>query len=524
MPSEKIALLLKGGTIYDGTGKPPYKADIGICGDSICFIGNAASADEVIDVGGLSVSPGFIDAHGHSEFTLLADPDAGGKILQGITTEINGNCGLSAAPLYGDALLQRENNLNEYGIKKRWHSFNEYFGLLEDSGLALNYLTLAGHGSIRASAMGYVNRPPDPREMKTMKVLLSNAVKEGAIGLSTGLIYPPGIYSATEEISELARHGTEMYREGFIYASHMRSEGASLLEAISEAISIGRKAGARVHISHIKTIGKENWRKIEGAIALIESARAEGIRVTCDRYPYTAGSTDLDSVLPSWVYEGGNAKELERLNDPGIRKRVIEEMEGDNRYWETVFISGVSMDKNRWMEGKNILEVADRLGMNPVHSVIRVLIEEDLRIQAIFHSMSEDNLKRFLSLPYVMLGTDSSARSLGGPTAKGKPHPRGFGSFPRFIRGYSSDLPEAVHKITMLPAETFGIKGRGRIEVGYKADLVVFDPSKISDTATYDNPFQPPEGIYHVMVNGVASVSDGKPTGLRAGRVLRGGG
>jgi N-acyl-D-amino-acid deacylase len=589
--NKKLDILIKGGLIFDGTGSKPFEADIGISGDRIAFInkksevrsqkfnphspplekGGKGGFDRVIEADGLAIAPGFIDTHAHSEFTLLSDPRAEGKICQGITTEINGNCGLSAAPLYGDALKQREGDLREFDIYERWSTFKEYFEILK-RGLTLNFVTLVGHGNIRACIVGYKDRRLNVLEKRKMNALLRKSIREGAIGISTGLIYPPGVYSETGELIELCKALSQLYKkssvakspytplyhdnpptpplekggkggfekegqggitadnEGFgIYTSHMRSEGDHLIESIEEIISIGKGAGVKVHISHIKTSGKKNWHKINNAISLIEKAQKEGIRVTCDRYPYTAASTDLDTLLPSWACEGGIEEELKRLKSLKLRKKIKKEILNENlgeEYWESVTISSVSSDKNRWMEGKSIAYIAHYENSEPIDILFKILVEEKLRVGAIFLSMNEDNLRRFLSLPYVMIGTDSSARSTSGPTYKGKPHPRGFGSFPRFIGRYVRNngimsMSEAIQKITMLPAKTFGINKRGIIKEGAFADIVVFDHKKIIDRATFDKPFLRPEGIYYVIVNGSPVIWEERLTGINAGRILK---
>ncbi len=530
-----IDLLIKNGTVFDGTGKEPFQADIGIAGDKIAFVnkktgvkgsrGQGVKPEKTIDARGLAVAPGFIDTHAHSDFTLLADPRAEGKISQGVTTEINGNCGLSAAPLYNDAFEHREKDLKELGIKERWSTFEEYFRILKRKGIALNFVTLTGHGNIRASVIGYKDKKPDAKDLKKMQVFLRKAINAGAIGLSTGLIYPPGIYSDTEELIELCKG----LNSELIYTSHMRSEGNKLIEAIKEIISIGKEAGIKVHISHIKTAGKENWCKIGEAISLIENARRKGIKVTCDSYPYTASSTDLDTILPSWTYDGGAEEELRRLKSSNIQEKIrkeIFERIHDEDYWGSVSVSSVISQKNKWMEGKTLSYISKKMKRSSVDTLFKILIDEKLRAGAIFSSMNEDNLQRFLSLPYTMIGSDSSARSFSGTTCTGKPHPRTFGSFPRFLGKYVRDkklmsMNEAIHKITMLPAKTFGIRGRGIIKKGAFADIVIFDVKKIIDKATFDNPFLKPAGIYYVIVNGVPAVSEGKFTGQTAGRVLR---
>jgi len=530
--TRKIDLLIKGGKVYDGTGDEAYFADIALSNERIAFISrlpgsNRVKAETVIKAEGLSIAPGFIDTHGHSEFTLLADGRAEGKVLQGITTEINGNCGLSAGPLNGEAFEHREADLVEMGIKERWHTLGDYLLLLEEKGIGLNFATLVGHGNVRGSVIGYGESGPGVYEMEKMCMLVRDAIEYGAIGLSTGLIYPPGVYSETEELISLAGCCRD-----FIYTSHMRSEGDELIEAIGECVRIGRETGIPVHISHLKTSGERNWHKAESAISFIEEARRTGIRVTCDRYPYTAASTDLDSILPAWTYRGGADEELKRLKDTGLRSAITREIlavhpQGD--YWDKVTISSVQLDKNSWMEGKRLSLIAETAGKRPVDILLDVLIEERLRTGAIFYSMSEQNLERFLSLPYMMVGSDSAARSMDGPARKGKPHPRGFGSFPRFLGRYGGEgkkipLREAIRRITSLPAETFRIKDRGLVREGFSADLVVFDEERITDRATFDEPFQGPEGIHCVYVNGSPVVWQGVPTGVKAGRVLRHGG
>jgi N-acyl-D-amino-acid deacylase len=546
-----VETVIQGGLVIDGSGSEPYEGDIGITGERIVFVkktspsgrsGPEVRAKKRIDAAGMVVCPGFIDTHAHSEFTLLADPRAEGKVSQGITTEINGNCGLSAAPLLGEALERREDDLKEFNIRERWTSFKEYFRLLQERGIAVNFLTLAGHGNIRASVLGYEGREATEKEKKRMCRLLAQSLGEGAIGLSTGLIYPPGVYSDTAELIGLSRvmsipdktiPGSHRVGKGKgisgIYTTHMRSEGDTLIESIRETLTIGKEADVKVHISHIKTGGEKNWHKADEAVASLEHARKKGLRVTADRYPYIAASTDLDTVLPAWTYEGGNQEELRRIKNPEIRERIRKEIlhaHPEKRYWDSIRIATVASRKNAWMEGKSIAEIAGIKGAEPVDMLFRILIGEKLRSGAIFLSMHEENLKKFLSLPYVMIGTDSSARSYSGPTCKGKPHPRGFGSFPRFLGEYVRDkgllsIQEAVHRITMLPARTFGIQDRGVLKKGAFADIVLLQYQKIRDRATFDEPFLKPEGIHAVMVNGKAVVWDGETTLHRPGNVLK---
>jgi len=523
-----INYLLKGGMVIDGSAPdvPSKRMDIALEGDCIIDMGDLShvKAERTIDVNGLVVCPGIIDAHAHSEFALLADGRAEGKISQGVTTEINGNCGLSAAPLHGPALEQRESELNSIGIVERWNTFAEYFSLLEKKKFSTNFMTLAGHGNIRASVLGYEDRSPSRSDTDRMLALLRTAMDEGATGLSTGLIYPPGIYSGTSEIIRLAQEAAK--RKG-IYATHMRSEGDTLIESVEEVISIAGKAGIHAHISHMKTSGEKNWNKLDKVFEMIDEADSNGVVITCDSYPYIASSTDLDTVLPSWAFEGGHQKELLRIKNQ--RTELAEEVLKNysrSSDWDKVLISSVVSERNKWMEGRSVSEIAGAQGKEELQSVFDLLLDEGLNVGAIFFAMNEDNLRSILKRPYCVIGTDSAVRSFSGITAKGKPHPRGFGSFPRILGRYVRDmgtltLSEAVYKMTGLPAGIFKIRQRGILKKGFFADIVLFDPSIIIDTADYRDPFQRPEGIYHVFINGVPVLLDGELTGKLPGRVLK---
>jgi len=522
--------LIKGGLIIDGTGSNGARyGDIGIKGERIKAIGelSGASAEKIIDVSRHYICPGFIDTHSHSEFTILADGRAEGKICQGVTTEINGNCGFSAAPLYGLAFEQRERDLDELCIKERWNTFPEYFAILGKKGFAANFVTLVGHGNLRASVVGYSGKELTAEEKERMIKLLRDALSAGAIGLSTGLVYPPGIYSSTSEIIALAKEAAAY--DGGVYTTHMRSEGNELLKAVDEAIKIGFESKIRVHISHLKASEKKNWKKMKDIFEKFFDAQQRGLNLTCDRYPYIAASTELDAVLPSWAYEGGHKRELERLKNPEVQeeiKRGILREHSEKDYWNNIMISSVNLDKNKWMEGKRLTEIGKHSGKSPIECFFEILIEENLRVGAIFFSMNEDNLKSILKLPCTMIGSDSSARSFDGITAQGKPHPRGFGSFPRVLGTYVREqgiisLEEAIYKMTGLPAKTFGIRQRGIIAEGSFADITVFDLENIKDKSTFDNPFEKPEGIHYVFVNGVPALWEGDLTGALSGRILR---
>jgi len=525
-----IDYLLRGGFVIDGVsgGSVPVRADVAVQGDRITAIGDLSDidAEKTIDVDGLYVCPGFIDVHSHSDFMLLADGRAEGKICQGITTEINGNCGLSAAPLYGAALEQREKELDELDIKDRWSTFAEYFALLEKRRFALNFSTLAGHGNLRACAAGYSDRPLSKAHTENMITLLSDAMRAGAKGLSTGLVYPPGLYAGTGEIIRLA---SETSRYGGVYTTHMRSEGDHLLESVEEVMEIAARSKIHAHISHLKTSGEANWGKIDRVFRMIDEARADGVTVTCDRYPYIASCTGLDAVLPPWAFEGGNKREIERLKSERerLQKDILSEHPEASSvsFWKSIVISSLSTGENQWMQGRNMAETAAALGKSPFEFLFDILVEEELNVGAIFFFMNEENLKSILRQPYTMTGTDSAARSFSGVTARGRPHPRGFGSFPRILGRYAREQGlmtpgEAVYKMCGLPAKIFRIRERGILREGFFADITVFDPAKVNDTADYDNPFQKPEGIYHVFVNGTPVLLEGETTGAMPGRIV----
>jgi N-acyl-D-amino-acid deacylase len=523
-------IVIKDGLVYDGGLSDPHVSDICIADGRIAHVGRCgdSQAETVIDARGMAVCPGFIDTHAHSDFTIVADPRAEGKLSQGITTEVNGNCGMSAAPLYNQVYDRREEDLRQLGISERWSTLDEYFSILKRREIGINTAFLVGHGNIRGCVVGYENREPSTEEMTQMCRLLDEAVGQGAIGLSSGLIYPPGVYSGTEELVRLA---ARLRGADLIYTSHMRSEGNMLIEAVEETLRIGRESGTKVHVSHLKTAGEANWNKADRVISLLEDAVRSGVRATCDRYPYVASSTDLDALLPSWTYEGGNEAELSRLRNNDDRGRIIRELKEQAKlpgYWEKVMVSSVVLEKNRWMEGKTIAEISRTVGKDEIETLFDILIDEKLRVGAIFHSMTEENLKKFLSLPYCMIGSDSSARCFEGPTKQGKPHPRGFGTFPRLMGKYVREerlfsLSAAVHKATALAARTFGLSRRGMLRAGNFADIVVFDPGTIGDRATFENPFQQSSGIAYVLVNGTPAVWDGELSGKCRGRVIRSG-
>ncbi len=518
-----LDLKITGGQVLDGSGKPPVRADVGIQGDRIAEIGDLAQADAtlLIDAAGKYVCPGFVDVHSHSDSYLLIEPSAPSKIFQGVTTEVAGNCGASAAPRTG--AYQMPADWREKQYPGAWSSVAEYRALLERQRPAVNLALLIGHNSVRAGVIGYEGRRATADEVRRMGELLARSLDEGGIGLSTGLIYSPGMFAAPEEVVELARIAAG---RGGIYTSHMRSEGARLIEAIDEVLAIGRATGIRLEISHLKTSGRKNWHLVDRALERIREARGEGIDVKADRYPYTAASTDLDVVLPDWASEGGRDAVLKRLRDAGTRARIRAELAAsrDEAYWQSVRVGTTHHPDNRRFQGMTLAEAARQSGLEPVDALLQLIDTDELHTGGIFFGMSEENMGKILAEPYVMLGSDASVRAPMGPLGQDHPHPRAYGAFPRFLRlaldGQTVALPEAVRKMTSLPASHFRLKDRGELRPGAWADVVVFDPRRVRDTATYERPHQFAEGIDAVVVNGALTLLGGELTGRRAGRFL----
>ncbi|HEY2933896.1 MAG TPA: D-aminoacylase [Acidobacteriota bacterium] len=509
---EKAGCLLTNACVIDGSGQARYQADVLIEQDRVQKIGKIGSAPgvEVIDLEGRCLAPGFIDIHTHTDSQLPINPHAESKLRQGVTTELSGNCGSSAVP-------SRLRNAR---------TFQSYFAELEALPLSINYASLVGHGSLRAFVMGEENRAPTARELSEMKQWLDSFLREGAFGLSSGLEYTPGSFATLRELAALngvtARHGA-------LYATHMRNEGDALLEAIKEALEVSHRSGARLQISHLKTEGKDNWSKIESALQLIESARRHKVDVHFDRYPYIAFSTGLETIFPLWIREGGDDAFVSRLKDDTAAERARPDVESKIRSvnsWNAYIVAAVSTQKNKWTEGKSLQEVGDTLKIAPFEAARHLIIEEDDRVSIVAFAMNEENLIRFLKHPLSMVGSDGNALAADGPLAKGRPHPRSYGTFPRVLGLYVRErkalkLEDAIKKMTSLPAEKIGLKARGRIQTGYIADLVVFDPEKIADVATFENPHRYAAGIDYVFVNGICALRKGEINPQKSGQVLR---
>jgi len=545
-----LDLLITGGVLQDGTGSPPRRADIGITGDTITAVGDLSAAPATCRLPlvtpstlpsspdtrhatpsphphtptlphPLFLSPGFIDVHSHSDTYLLIEPSAPSKITQGITTEVAGNCGASAAPLFSRSDLPSDWADKDY--PGEWRSVAEYRALLEEVTPAPNLALLIGHNTLRRGVAGCENRALSADEMARMIRLLEQGLDEGGRGLSTGLIYAPGRFAPAAELTALAGVAA---RRGGIYASHMRSETAWVVEAVDEALGIGRQAGCRVEISHLKTAGRANWSRLDDVLERIRAARSEGLCVGADRYPYTAGCTELDVVFPDWAAAGGREAVLARLRAPADRKRLRKDLVAarSEEAWSEIVVGSTSHPDNAQFRGKPLPEVAAELGGDVVDAILHLTDTDELKTTAFFPGMSEANMRRILLEPYVMLGTDASLRATSGVLSGDHPHPRAYGSFPRFLRMALDEelmpLPEAVRRLTSLPADHFALKKRGRIAKGYKADIVVFDPAVVGDRATYAEPHALSAGIVHVFVNGVHTLAEGKLTGKRGGHFL----
>ncbi len=521
-------LLLRNARIVDGTGSPWFFGDVALKDGIIVDIGRGltASGTPVIDLCGLVLAPGFIDIHSHSDDTVLINPLAESKIRQGITTEVTGNCGYSLAPLVGAAIDPIRRDLDGSGIMPDWSSFGEYLHRIEDNGTAVNIAALIGHGTIRQAVIGCEERKPSRGELASMRMLVSRSMDEGAFGISTGLIYPPSCYADIDEIVELAQI---VAAKGGIYATHIRNEGLHVVDATEEAITIGKRAGVRVEISHHKSGGSENRGKVKETLKIIENARCQGIDVSFDVYPYVASSTGLSVILPNWMFSGGDDLALARLQDEDtlfeIRQQVEEE-EGLKLGWDKTVISSVRKERNKVFEGKNLSEIAEITGKDPFTAAIDLLIDEDLSVQVVRFIMCEEDVTFVLGSRLSSIGTDASSRAPYGVLGMGKPHPRAYGTFPRILAKYVRDmgvlsLEEAVRKMTSLPAGRIGLWDRGLIRPGMVADLVAFDLDEVGDTATYTDPHRYPNGIIWVIVCGEPVVEQGEHTGLLRGKVLR---
>ncbi len=536
-PRSEFDFILRNGMIFDGSGSSSYVGDIAINDDTIAAIGDLNSARGVIelDAGRLAVAPGFINMLSWAQESLIEDGRSQSNIRQGVTLEVMGE-GWSPGPL--NPSMKKENIEQQGDIKYdiEWSTLGEYLEFLEHKGVSCNIASFVGATTIRVNALGYEDRAPTPEEMDQMKMLVREAMEEGAVGISTSLIYAPAFFADTEELIELCK---EVSSYNGLYITHMRSEGEQLLEGINEVIEIAEKAGIRSEIYHLKAAGRDNWHKMDLAIAKIDSARLAGLNITADMYNYQAAGTGLYATMPQWVQEGGHDAWVKRLKDRQLRERVMKEMRLPGKDWENFFhmtgsaekiiLVGFKNDSLKYLTGKTLAEVAQMRNTSPAETIIDLIIHDNSRVDAIYFLMSEENIKKQIALPWVSFGSDEQSLAPEGVFMKSNPHPRAYGNFSRLLGKYVRDeniipLEEAIRKLTNLPAENLKINKRGLLKKGYYADIVVFDPEKIQDHATFEDPHQYATGVRHVFVNGQQVLKDGEHTGATPGRIVRGAG
>jgi N-acyl-D-amino-acid deacylase len=527
-------VIIRGGEVYDGTGRPPVHADVGIAGDRIAAVGDlrGATATATIDAKGLAVAPGFINMLSHSEVSLIVDGRSMSELKQGITTQIFGE--FSMGPLNEEMkrrIIARQGDI-KYDIE--WTTLSEYLTWLEKHGISQNVASFIGAPTIREHVIGLDDKPPTPDQLDKMRELVRREMEAGALGITTALIYPPAFFARTEELIELCKVAAKYKGK---YTAHMRSEGNQLIEAIQETIRISREAGLPAEIYHLKAAGQPNWPKMAQAIALIEEARRKGVKITADMYTYPAGGTGLDAAMPPWVFDGGPEAAYKRLQDPATRNKIAAEIRTPTNSWENLYLLSGSPDKIlllgfeskalKPLSGKTLAEVARMRGKDPVETIMDLVLEDRSRIGTIYFLMSEDNIRKQIRQPWVSFGSDGSSMAPEGVFGKSPAHPRFYGNFARLLGKYVRDeklitLTEAVRRLSSLPAMNLGLDHRGVLKPGMFADVVVFDPRTIADRATFAQPHQYSIGVKHVLVNGVQALKDGEHTGAKPGRALWG--
>jgi N-acyl-D-amino-acid deacylase len=527
-------LILRGGTIYDGSGGKPFTGDLGVRGDRIAKVGDLGDAKgkSELDVRGLAVAPGFVNMLSWATDSLIVDGRGMSDIKQGVTLEVMGE-GFSMGPL--NEAMKKESKEQQGDIKYdiTWTTLGEYLDHLVQLGISPNVASFVGATTVRVHEIGYADRPPTPEELERMKTLVRQAMEEGALGIGSSLIYAPAFYAKTDELVALSEVAGQY---GGMYISHMRSEGNRVEQAVDELIEISRRGKLPAEIYHLKFGGRQNWGKIDKVLRKIEDARAAGLHITADMYTYTAGATGLDAAMPPWVQEGGYEAWANRLKDPKIRERVKKEMSTPTDDWENLYLfagadkvllAGFKNDALKPLTGKTLAEVAKMRGKSPEETAMDLVIEDGSRVGTIYFIMSEDNVKRQIALPWVSFGSDAEAPAPEGVFLKSNTHPRAYGNVARLLGKYVRDekvipLEEAVRKLSALPTENLKIRERGRLQEGWFADLAIFDPAKVQDHATFEKPHQYSTGMVHVFVNGVQVLKDGEHTGAKPGRVVRG--
>jgi N-acyl-D-amino-acid deacylase len=528
-------VILRHGLIHDGSGGVPFTGDVGIDRDVIAAVGDLSgrTARQEIDVNGLAVAPGFINMLSWANESLIEDGRSQSDIRQGVTLEIMGE-GDSMGPLNANMKKYFTSLQSDIKYPIKWTTLGEYLEFLEKRGVSPNVASFVGATTVRVHEIGFADRAPTAEELPRMKQLVRQAMEDGALGVASSLIYAPAFYAKTEELIELCKVASSY---GGIYISHIRSEGNQFLQALDELITISREAKIPAEIYHLKAAGKSNWAKLEQAIQKIEVARASGLRITADMYTYIAGATGLDAAMPPWVQEGGYEQWAKRLKDPAVRERVKQEMVTPTDKWESLYLAAGSPDKVlliafknpklKRYTGKTLAEVAKLRGKSPEETAMDLVIEDGSRVGTVYFMMSEDNVRKEIALPWVSFGSDEGSYEPRGVFLKSNPHPRAYGNFARLLGRYVRDekiisLQEAVRRLTMLPAENLKLDRRGALKPGHFADVVVFDPAKIRDHATFDQPHQYSTGVVHVFVNGTQVLKNGKHTGAKPGRVVRG--
>ena len=529
-------ILIRNGRVVNGTGNPWIYADVGVTGDRITLLGRApakATARRFIDAKGLIVAPGFIDMLEQSEWNLLIDKQAFSKLNQGITTGITGE-GQSIAPQNDQTLADRRDFLQHYHLTVDWHDLEGYFHRLQQQGAGINLGTYVGATQVRKYVLGSADRAPTAEELTRMEQLVDEAMRQGAMGLSTSLIYAPAFYANTDELIALARIASKY---GGIYASHIRNEGDHETEALAEAFRIGREANIPVEIWHVKASGQPNWGKMHEVIAAIDAARAAGLDVTADQYPYTASGTSLGATIPPKYHEGGSEEFVNRLKDPQVRSAIRAELvarsgSAENMWRGTggpqgILVAAVLDPSLRRYEGKTIAQIATDEHKDPLDALMDLVIAGKDHVSAVYFTMNEEDVKYAMQQPFVSVGTDAGAVNVQGPLSESKTHPRAYGSFPRILGRYVREqhllsLEQAIRKFTSLPAQRLGLRDRGILRAGAFADITIFDPATISDAATFEDPHRPSAGVEYVIVNGVISLDHGKISGELGGRPLRG--
>ncbi|MCW5911985.1 MAG: D-aminoacylase [Cyclobacteriaceae bacterium] len=535
---QKFDTIIRGGTVYDGSGKPGMVTDVGINADTIAFIGDLSKAEGKTEINatGLAVAPGFINMLSWATETLIIDGKSQADIRQGVTLEVFGE-GWSMGPL-NDAMkadMRADMQRNpDWKFEVDWTSLGEYLESLERRGISPNVASFVGATTVRIHELGYANRLPNAFELARMKALVMQAMEEGALGVGSSLIYAPANYSSTEELIELNKVAGEY---GGMYITHMRSEGDNIFAAVDETIRIAREAKLPAEIYHLKMAGQKNWNKLDSVLAMIDQANRSGIKITTDMYNYIAGATGLDASMPPWVQEGGIKEWIKRLQDPKIRKRVLDEMRKPADKWENLLLMAGGPDQVLLLDfandslkqfiGKTLAEVSKIYGKSPEETAMDLVIADSTRVGTAYFMMSEENVKRQIALPYMSFGSDAGSPATEGVFLKSSNHPRAYGNFVRLLGKYVRDekvipMEEAIRKLTSLPASNLKIQKRGSLTPGYYADVVVFDPQTIQDHATFEQPHQYSTGMRHVLVNGTLVLKEGEHTGAKPGRVVRG--